>query len=325
MAHQYGAEALAVDPTNPATVYFGTDAMGIWKSTDCGAKGSWARVNTGKNGSALDSSMQWTLTIDPTDPQVLYANSGYGAQGSGAWKSANGGVDWDPLWPPADAALANVVQYDFVHKVRIDPKNHQHLLIAFHAPCNPPYAKNCLAESQDAGMTWAIVNGDPSWSESIDQTIWFLDDSKTWLWGSTSGGLWWTVDGGQNWKQINPSWGGHNGGQLYRAKDGAFYLAAPAGLVRRSPAGQWSIDAMVPTLMIGMTGDGQSMYASRGPYPESPPYLPYWTSPEGEGLSWSPFPSPPMTNGGYELGFDPDHRVLYASSFAEGFWRVVVN
>jgi hypothetical protein len=321
----YGAEALAVDPSNTGTAYFGTDAMGIWKSTDCG--GTWSHVNTGTNGAALDSGMQWSLVVDPKAPAVLYANSGYGNASNGAWKSTNGGVDWQRIWPPSDPTLASVVQYNFVHKIRVDPTNHLHLLLSFHAPCSPPYTIACIGQSLDGGATWEIVNGDSSWGYSggEDETIWFLDDSDSWLWGSPSNGLWSTADGGGSWTLINSSWGGHNGGQLYRAADGTFYLAAPPGLLRRGSAGDWSLLTDVGSLMIGITGDGTTMYASRGPYPQSPPIYPYFTSLEADGTAWSSLASPSLSNGGYELGYDRPHHVLYASSFGAGFWRVVTQ
>jgi len=154
---QYGVIALAMNPKNPAVVYFGTHQIGIWKSTNCGS--TWIHVNTGeKRRCARRRFFNGAFAIDPVNPEVLYANSGYSSS-SGAWKSTNGGVDWKALWPPADPDLAKVVQYNFVHKIRIDPTDHQHLLISFHAACNAPYKSACIAESKDSGTTWKMVNG----------------------------------------------------------------------------------------------------------------------------------------------------------------------
>src|SRR5258708_11887702 len=78
---------------DPAMVYLGSEEWGFDKSTDCGA--TWTKTNTGKNGAALDKGSQWTMLVDPTNPEVLYTNSGFGV--SGVFKSVNGGVDWDQV------------------------------------------------------------------------------------------------------------------------------------------------------------------------------------------------------------------------------------
>jgi hypothetical protein len=318
---QYGVQALAVDPVNTGVVYLGTCSMGVWKTTDCGA--TWSHVNTGTNAQAIDSGMHWSMAIDPVEPNVLYTNTGYGSVSNGAWKSTNGGADWEALWPPSDGTLAQVVQYDFVHKIRIDPYDHRHLLISFHATCAAPYSAACLAESHDAGSTWNIVNGDPSWVGSEDQTVWFLNDGSTWAYASQSNGMWLTMDHASTWRLVNASWGGHNGGQMYRTPAGAFYLAAPPGILRSVDGQSWTLDPNAGSLMIGMTGDGTTLYASRGPYAQTPAYQPYLTSSENDGTHWAQMPSPALSNGGYELGYDGDHHVLYSSNFTAGFWRVV--
>jgi hypothetical protein len=318
---QYGVIALAMNPKNPAVVYFGTHQIGIWKSTDCGS--SWTHINTGENGAVLDGGFQWSVAIDPVNPDVLYANSGYSSS-SGAWKSSDGGVNWKPLWPPQDPELAKVVQYNFVHKIRIDPFDHRHLLVSFHAACNAPYKSACIAESKDEGSTWKMVNGNAAWSGGEDQTVWFLDNSQTWLYASQSNGMWRTSDGGATWKVIDSGWGGHNGGQLYRSKDGTFYHSGPAGLLRSADGIAWSRMANVGSGMIGVTGTGTTLYASHGPYAEQPTYLPYYTASESDGQVWMRLTTPLLSTGGYELAYDPDHHLLYSTNATAGFRRVVV-
>jgi hypothetical protein len=318
---EYGVIALAMDPLDPAVVYFGTHQIGIWKSTDCGA--SFIHVNTGTNGDVLDGGFQWSVAIDPVETNVLYANAGYSSS-NGVFKSTNGGVDWAEFWPPAQQELRDIVDYNFTHKARIDPNDHEHVLVSFHAVCKAPYASACIGETTDAGTTWKIVDGDASWSGGEDQTVWFLTDSQTWLYSSQSNGLWRTSDGGSSWSVINAAWGGHNGGQLYRASDGTFYLSSPAGLLRSPDGLAWSTVEGVGTGMIGVTGDGTSLYASHGPYAEDP-YLPYFTATESDGTSWTAFESPLLATGGYELAYDPDHHLLYSTNGTAGFWRVVLE
>ena len=70
--------ALAIDPSAPATLYAGTDS-GVFKSTNAG--GNWTAINTG-----LTNTCVLALVIDPSAPATLYA----GTLG-GVFKSTDGG------------------------------------------------------------------------------------------------------------------------------------------------------------------------------------------------------------------------------------------
>jgi hypothetical protein len=319
----YGVDPLGVDPVHSGTVYFGSCNMGIWKSTDCGS--NWTHINTGRNGSTLDTGRQWTWAIDPMNPDVLYTNSGYGASSNGAFKSTNGGVDWDPLWPPADPNLQNVVAYNFVSLVEIDPLDHNHLLLSFHATCNPPYAAACFAESLDAGGTWRVVNGRPDWFGGEASIVYFLDGGGTWIFASQTNGLWRTADSGKTWTQVYTNVGGHNSTPVYRAKDGAFYLALTSGTVRSPDGITWT--QVQNQTNLGITGNGTTMYSSVGfpwnPGSGPPPYMPFWMSPEADGKNWIQVQSPLMSNGG-AVGYDNDHHILYSANLDAGFWRAIL-
>jgi hypothetical protein len=320
----FGTSAFVLDPTRSGTVYLGTCNMGLWKTTDCGA--NWVHIDTGRNGAILDSSRQWTFAIDPIDPNVLYTNSGYGAMSNGAFKSINGGVDWDPIWPPADPALANVVDYNFVGLIALDPTDHEHLLLSFHGACKAPHAAACYGESHDGGASWTLADGHSDWSGGEAQTIYFLDDSRTWLWSSNADGLWRTNDSGASWTLLDVNVGGHNASPVYHSKTGAFYLAMNSGIHRSADGTSWS-NVLTNTTM-GVTGNGTTLFASIG-FPWNPgqgpaPYQPFWTSAESDGQTWRPLASPPLTNGG-SLAYDVDHHILYSSNLDAGFWRVVTE
>ena len=94
--------ALAIDPTNPSTLYAGTWGGGVFKSTNGG--GNWRAVNTG-----LTSTNVRALAINPTTPSTLYA----GASISGVFKSTNGGGNWSAV----NTGLSN----NYVSALAIDP------------------------------------------------------------------------------------------------------------------------------------------------------------------------------------------------------------
>lgn len=68
--------ALAIHPQTPSTLYAGTYASGVFKSTNAGV--SWNAINTG-----LTNTNVVALAIEPLMPSILYA----GGQGSGVFKS----------------------------------------------------------------------------------------------------------------------------------------------------------------------------------------------------------------------------------------------
>jgi photosystem II stability/assembly factor-like uncharacterized protein len=301
--------------------------MGIWKSTDCGA--TWAHINTGTNGNTLDTGRNWTFAIDPSDPRVLYTCSGYGAMSNGAFKSTDGGVNWQQIWPPTDPALSSIVEYNFVGSVVMDPTDHTHLLVTFHAKCAAPYTEACIGESKDAGATWRLMNGDPSWVGGEGQSAWFLENGHTFLWGSASNGLWRSSDGGASWGAVtDKTQEAHAGGQMYRAKDGTFYLAAAKGILRSPDGVTWTLVPNSGDLMTGIVSDGTTMYASRGfPWNQGqgpPPFLPFYTALESDGTHWASMTSPMLSDGG-PLAYDLDHHILYSSNQYAGFWRVVTQ
>jgi photosystem II stability/assembly factor-like uncharacterized protein len=81
--------ALAIDPTNPTSLYAGdSTGSGIWKSTDGGAHWNKANGSLPTNQGSLPSVI--ALAVDPAHPSTVYA----GTYGSGLFLSANGAASW---------------------------------------------------------------------------------------------------------------------------------------------------------------------------------------------------------------------------------------
>jgi photosystem II stability/assembly factor-like uncharacterized protein len=98
-----GSFDLQFAPSSPSTLYLaGASPVGalcreplsaVLRSTDGGA--TWTEADGGLTGGTVTR-----LAIDPHDPGLLYAGTGGGedpaSQGSGVWKSADGGISWTP-------------------------------------------------------------------------------------------------------------------------------------------------------------------------------------------------------------------------------------
>jgi hypothetical protein len=320
----YGTNAIAIDPSNTATVYLGTSSLGLFKTTDCGA--TWAHISTGANGTKIDQGRNWTMVIDPTNTQVLYTTAGYGM--GDVYKSTNGGVDWEPmLTPDVRTALAG----GFVEKITMDPTNHLHLLASAHGPCTKNGTNyGCLAESTDEGTTWSFTSSAESWSEGDGQT---MVDDKTWFFGALFGGIWRTTDAGGSWTQV---YKGNAAGSVYIAADGTFYTCGGNGVMHSTDGVAWTVLSQSPRCggnsnggnMIA--GDGKTMFISDGNglgwgQTQPPADGWYWSAPESSSTTWTSLHSPAsMMEGGISIAYDPDHHILYSSNYVAGFWRVVV-
>jgi Sortilin, neurotensin receptor 3, len=76
---------LAIDPTNPATIYFCETR--IWKSTNSGV--NWEKINEPRNGTPGIHADQHALVVHPTKAQRVWAGND-----GGVWYSENGGDTW---------------------------------------------------------------------------------------------------------------------------------------------------------------------------------------------------------------------------------------
>lgn len=320
-----GSFAIAVDPINHGTVYVGTRSAKLWKTTDCGA--TWTAIATGRLGADVNRGMNWTLVVDPVEPNVVYTNSGYGA--NGLFKSRNGGIDWDVIWPPPrQPELAKAFRYNFVNVLTINPQDRHHLLLTFHESCLPPNPVTCIGESKDGGETWRLIRSTSQLQGGLGQVIYVLDNPQTWLWGSQFSGFWRTEDSGLTWQMIPGIRAGHyQGSSIYRRQDGTFFLASVDG-IWRSPDGRAATWKLVPNtgpVVGGIVSDGNSIYASTCYMAGFCKKARLLVSAENDGLAWREIAIPDQIAIGGTLAYDAKHRLLYSSNMIDGLWRMVVR
>jgi hypothetical protein len=322
------AESVVVDPFDPAIVWAGTNLAGVFKSTNCGAPGSFVHVNTGKNGDQVDKGGVSTFQVDPKHAGVLYVNAFAGPLG--LWKSTNWGVDWTQLFP-ADSELAKVVPGAFVNTVAMDPNDTLHLVVSMHQTCNPPYGPVCEAESTDGGQSWKITTVPVGSKEWVGGEGAFILSSTSWLFGTFSYGLWLTTDSGASFRNVTPA--GATGAMLGKTLvlpfypnelDHRYYLSAIEGILRStgSDGQSWQLIPNSGGRSLGFAmGDGHFYSAD----PNTPTYH---TATFADPTMWSPFPAPtgiPSDAGAYALAIDRAHHILYSANYAGGLWRMVTQ
>lgn len=149
---------VVVDPTDANRVYVAaqgspwaaTNERGVYRSTDGGI--NWKRVlfvdeNTGAS----------FLTVDPGNPQVLYASMWdhrrqpwtvtSGGPGSGLYKTTDGGDSWVELTEGLPLLMGNTA-------AAVSPANSNRVYAMIEAE------EGGVFRSDDAGQTWQRVNGD---------------------------------------------------------------------------------------------------------------------------------------------------------------------
>ncbi|MFN0099946.1 MAG: VPS10 domain-containing protein [Gemmatimonadaceae bacterium] len=151
--------AVRVHPADPNVVYVaaqgdrwkGTAERGIYRSKDGGA--SWSLVLKGENANSGASD----LSIDPTNPRILYAAFWdhqrmpwyvrSGGAGSGLWKSTDGGDTWTRLSQGLPRLMGKI-------GVAVSPANPDRVFAIIEAE------QGGLFRSDDAGRSWRRLSGD---------------------------------------------------------------------------------------------------------------------------------------------------------------------
>lgn len=127
------------DPNNSNTVYLGSPAGGIWKSTDAG-------VNWQPMSDYLPQIGVSGIVVDHTNSNVIYIATGdkdaADSYSIGVLKSTDGGVTWNTT------GLSFGGTNSFAGDIMMHPSNNQILLCA---------TSSGLYKTTDAGVSWSVV------------------------------------------------------------------------------------------------------------------------------------------------------------------------
>jgi photosystem II stability/assembly factor-like uncharacterized protein len=203
-----GRVARSAGVPGDANIYYAATASGgVWKSVDGGH--TWKSVFDDQPVSSIGS-----LAIAASNPNVVYVGSGEAnirgnvAEGSGIFKTVDGGKNWTHVWK----------QRGQIGTMVVNPTNPD---IAFAAVLGRPFGANPergVYRTKDGGKTWEQVlkkDADSGASDiAMDPTnpaILFAGfwQARRYPWDLTSGGpgsgLYVSRDGGDTWKQLTKS------------------------------------------------------------------------------------------------------------------------
>lgn len=188
---------IAFHPTDPDTIFLGTPAGGLWKSTDAGA--SWQCLTNGLPIMGVSG-----IAVDTDNPDILYILTGDGdgsnTKSIGVLKSIDGGATWlstDLSWEatesvrgykllmhPNDPAILFAVTSEGIYKTTdggINWKNNQvqagYFFDIEFKPADPTvmYAatKDTFYKSVDSGNSWVpeytVPTANPTCYTTINQ------------------------------------------------------------------------------------------------------------------------------------------------------------
>jgi photosystem II stability/assembly factor-like uncharacterized protein len=317
-------QGMAIDPCDPATLYLTVcsfdvevNKAGLYKSTDAGA--------TWKKTSALDEPIR--IRIDPRNPRHLYAIDGVRGGTQGFFVSVNGGETFEQ--PEGFASLktsAGIFQAD-TYDVAADPADFDHVLVSHHSAWGWTDTKwntsSGVLESKDGGTSWIVHEPLAGWGSGHAINFLFnpelgLGNSDTWLLGTQGPGMFRTEDAGKTWTKVSELGIQHGGGSVYYDKAGVLYASGANGNLRSADNGLTWTKVSEGKGYNAVFGDGELLYTAPGFGPTS-----YFTSPEGEGTTWTPFNTTQQFSAGpFEMALDRANGILYSANWGEGLWAL---
>ena len=177
--------SLAIDPTNPSTVYVAAAGGGVWKSLDHG--NGWTPLTD-----TLPSLASGAVAVDPFTGEVWYGTGELDFcrdcyYGAGVYRSADGGANWTRVAP--DSFLSSPTSV-----IAFDRRNQGTLFIG---------RSTALWRSTDDGQNWhATLQGTVT-----DLVLNPLDSNIAYAalgnaFGSVQNGVYRSSDGGENWTRL---------------------------------------------------------------------------------------------------------------------------
>ena len=231
--------AVAGDPADIGTFYFGACAGGVWKTYDGGTY--WENVSDGY----FKTASVGAIAVSDSDPSVVYAGMGEATirldvtHGDGVYRSNDGGHSWVHL---------GLEDTRHISTVRIHPTNPDIVYVAALGHAFGANEQRGIFRSTDGGKNWERVlyksenagasdlSIDPNNPRVMFAGIWQVRRN---FWNLTSGGpdsgLWRSRDGGDTWDDISDNPGlpekpfGKIGVAVSPAKAGRIYATIEAG------------------------------------------------------------------------------------------------
>ncbi|MGH9308952.1 MAG: VPS10 domain-containing protein, partial [Vicinamibacterales bacterium] len=279
---------IAVDETNPSTIYVGFATGGIWKTMNNGT--TWTPIFDTYPVSSIGD-----IGLAPSDPSVLYVGTGEANNrqsssfGAGVYKSVDGGRQFEYMGLKETQTIARVV---------VHPKDPNIVYVAAVGHLFGSNPERGLYKTTDGGKTWTntkFIDNDTGFTDVVidpsNPNVLFAASyqRRRQPWGFNGGGpgsaLWKTTDGAKTWTRLTGNGLpdhpiiGRIGLAIARSKPETIYATIEVGPSGGAGAGVNEDGTLVPP--------GQGRGGGRGgdPPPPDPKKSGVWRSDDG-GKTW---------------------------------------
>ena len=198
--------AIAADPVERSTFYFGGVAGGVWKTEDAGLY--WEPISDGQ----MATSSVGALAVAPSDGNVIYAGMGEStiridvSHGDGVYRSTDKGKTWTHV---------GLSESRHIGEILIDPRDPNVVYVAALGHSAKDNPERGVYRTTDGGENWELVLQVSESAGAVDlsldannprilfATTW---ESRRNFWSINSGGpgsgLWRSADGGDTWTDL---------------------------------------------------------------------------------------------------------------------------
>src|SRR5688572_7278343 len=187
------------------TIYLGTAAGGVWKTTNGGV--SWIPLFDAQKVSSIGA-----VAVAPSNANVVWAGTGESnnlrssSWGDGIYKSTDAGRTWTHMGLRTSQHIARII---------VHPTNENIVYVAAMGPLWTSGGERGLYRTRDGGRTWERVKAlgeftgftDVAFDPSNPNTLYaasFQRERKAYSFvaGGPESGIWKSVDGGNSWVQL---------------------------------------------------------------------------------------------------------------------------
>ena len=304
-----------VDPRDPATIYVGAAAGGIWKTTNKGT--TWAPIFDGQPDNTFGD-----IAIFPGDSRIVWAGTGEqnnrqsSSWGGGVYRSSDAGATWTIVGLKESGSIARVLPH---------PTDGNVAWVAVAGNLWKPTTQRGVFKTTDAGKTWtnvlfvdSLTGANEIVMDPRDPNVLYASTYQRLrtVYGFNGGGpgsaLHKSTDGGATWRKIESGLPAGDKGRISIAVARSNPNVVIATVEHQTAGGTYRSEDAGATWKLASRTNPRPMYYS-APFIDPTTDKRIWllgvqpAKSEDGGTTFETMPNSPT----YDLGLKDDHHSLW--------------
>ena len=196
---------IAVHPDRRSTWYVAVGSGGVWKTENAGT--TWTPIFDGERSYSIG-----TVTLDPSNPEVVWVGTGENVRGrpagwgAGGDRSRDAGGSWEKMGLDGS---------DHIGRILVDPRDGDTVLVAAEGPLWNGGGERGVYRTEDGGATWTRVLDlgpdtgatDLEFAPDDPDTVYAAAYQRrrhiwSFLAGGPGSGIWKSNDGGRTFREV---------------------------------------------------------------------------------------------------------------------------